>query len=80
MYQNNPNIRAQPFQPRQPERARPMQGGRNPYGFGSERVAGQLAVQPNLPGMPTNTQVMPSVPDLFGQSQRQRLRSFPFGY
>ncbi len=80
MYQNNPNIRTQPFQPRAPHMARPLQGGRNPYGFGMERIAGQLALQPNLPGRSTNTMPFPTIPNPMQDVNRQRLRLLLRGY
>lgn len=78
MYQNNPNIRNQPFRPQMPQMARTMLGAPNPYGFGNERMAGRLAIQPNLPGSPTNA--LPRAPQAFDPVRAQRLRSLPFGY
>lgn len=80
MYGNNPNVRAQPFAPRAPHRARSMQGGTNPYGFGLERAAGRVALQTNVPGRSTNVNIMPVVEPLQEQAMRQRFRRVPWGY
>ena len=56
----NPNQPNNPFAPRQSWMSRPTQGGRNPYGFGTERIDGALAPQRNVPGMATNTAPLPA--------------------
>lgn len=57
----NPNAPRQPYAPAYPQYARAQMGGHNPYGYGKERVAGKLALQRNVPGLPTNTVPLPQM-------------------
>lgn len=57
----NPNAARQPYAPAYPQMARAQMGGRNPYGYGVERIAGKLAPQRNVRGLPTNTVPLPSM-------------------
>jgi hypothetical protein len=57
----NPNTPRQPYKPQYGQMARPMMGGRNPYGYGMERIQGKLALQRNVPGLPTNTVPLPAM-------------------
>lgn len=61
MFQGNPNRSATPYAPYSYYQSPTQPGYRNPYGFGEQRTAGQLAVQPNVSGTPTN-----SVPQVWG--------------
>ena len=70
MFGGNPNRPRDPYAPHQPQMSRRMMGGRNPYGFGTERIAGRMALQRNVPGMPTNTMPLPA----YRQPQMMRPR------
>jgi hypothetical protein len=59
MFNSNPNQRNNPYAPQQSWMSKQTNGSRNPYGFGSQRLAGQIALQSNVSGMPTNTVPMP---------------------
>lgn len=59
MRYGNPNTPNQPYAPQYPQMSRQQQGGRNPYGYGMERIAGATALQRNVPGMATNTSPLP---------------------
>lgn len=60
MLGGNTNVSRTPFRPRAFAQSPQQPGYVNPFGFGAQRTRGQLAVQPNLPGMPTNS--VPRVP------------------
>lgn len=59
MLGGNPNTPNNPFAPRQSWMSKQANGSSNPYGFGLERLAGKLALQRNVSGMPTNTVPLP---------------------
>jgi hypothetical protein len=59
MYGHNPNTSNNPYAPQQSWMSKQTNGSRNPYGFGAQRIAGKLALQRNVPGMPTNTVPLP---------------------
>jgi hypothetical protein len=46
-------------------------GSQNPYGFGLERLAGKLALQRNVGGMPTNTVPLPQMQQQGSNPQEQ---------
>ncbi len=81
MFGGNPNRPRDPYAGRYPQMAKPMQqGGKNPYGFGYERIAGKLALQRNVPGMPTNTMPLPSMHSPYQQRPRPPYRMNLGGY
>jgi hypothetical protein len=61
MLGGNPNTPNNPFAPQQSWMSKQNNGSQNPYGFGLERLAGKLALQRNVGGMPTNTVPLPAM-------------------
>jgi hypothetical protein len=61
MFGSNPNQPNNPFKPFDMFKSKQMNGAQNPFGFGMQRLAGALAPQRNVPGLPTNTVPLPPV-------------------
>lgn len=74
MLGGNPNARNNPYAPQQSWMSKQTNGARNPYGFGQQRLDGQLALQRNVPGLPTNTVPLPQVqmPQMMNPRYEQR--------
>jgi hypothetical protein len=84
MFGSNPNSPNNPFAPKQSWMSKQTNGSSNPYGFGYEQLAGKLALQRNVPGMPTNTVPLPgrhggsggATPTQFGSVQEMIDRGY----